>query len=118
MTITGVSPPALPDLHPARGWLVPFGRSTTFKDIELLVLRHEVVLRHASPDAAHWQPKSSIPARVGRDDRSCEAVGFGRIRVAGPPIPAARLRCGRAAGRAKRRHFAGRAYWSVEACVR
>jgi hypothetical protein len=24
------------------GWLVPFGRSTAFKDIELLVLRHEV----------------------------------------------------------------------------
>ena len=32
------------------GWLVLLGRSTTSKDIELLVLRHEVaLLRHASP---------------------------------------------------------------------
>ena len=32
------------------GWLVLLGRSTASKDIELLVLRHEVtVLRRASP---------------------------------------------------------------------
>ncbi|MFC0112231.1 hypothetical protein [Kibdelosporangium aridum] len=32
------------------GWLVLLGRSTTSKDIELLVLRHEIaVLRRANP---------------------------------------------------------------------
>ncbi len=32
------------------GWLVLLGRSTTSKDIELLVLRHEIaVLRRTSP---------------------------------------------------------------------
>jgi hypothetical protein len=42
MMITCVSPYALSDLRSACGWLVLLGRSTASKDIELLVLRHEV----------------------------------------------------------------------------
>ncbi|WP_236594319.1 hypothetical protein [Saccharothrix sp. 6-C] len=36
------------------GWLIPLGRSSTAKDVELLVLRHEVaVLRRTNP-ARGW----------------------------------------------------------------
>src|SRR5260221_10369983 len=49
MVINRVCPSALPDVR-LGGWLVLPGRSTASKDIELLVLRHQVaVLRRTHP---------------------------------------------------------------------
>src|SRR2546421_1498567 len=44
MMVSGVRSPALPDLHPALRWLVLPGRSLESKNVELLVLRHEVAV--------------------------------------------------------------------------
>jgi len=46
------------------GWLVLPGRSTASKDIELLVLRHEVtVLRRTSPGPGGTGPTTQSSAR-------------------------------------------------------
>jgi hypothetical protein len=64
------------------GWLVPFGRSTTFKDIELLVLRHEVVLRHASPQRwLDWADRAVLAAPIER--LATENHGWGYQRIQG-----------------------------------
>jgi hypothetical protein len=48
------------------GWLVLVGRSTASKDIELLVLRHEVaVLRRASPrPGLDWADRAIFAALI------------------------------------------------------
>ena len=48
------------------GWLVLLGRSTASKDIELLVLRHEVtVLRRASPrPRLDWADRAILAALI------------------------------------------------------
>ena len=49
------------------GWLVLPGRSTTSKDIELLVLRHEVtVLRRASPRPRRDWADRAVPGALIR----------------------------------------------------
>ena len=52
--IIRVSPPALPDLRPAGRLDGPAGRSTASKDIELLVLRHEVPCCAAPSPGRTW----------------------------------------------------------------
>lgn len=48
------------------GWLVLFSRSRTFKDVELLVLRHEVVvLRRTNPRARlDWAGRAVLAALI------------------------------------------------------
>jgi putative transposase len=50
------------------GWLVPLSRSTASKDIELLVLRHEVaVLRRAhTRPRLDWADRVILAARTSR----------------------------------------------------
>jgi putative transposase len=59
--------PALPDLRPALlSWLALLGRTTSSKDIELLVLRHEVaVLRRANPrPRLDWADRALFAALI------------------------------------------------------
>jgi putative transposase len=58
------------------GWLVLLGRSSAFKDAELLVLRHEVAaLRRANPrPRLDWTARSS-PHSSGSCRHGCECTG-------------------------------------------
>jgi hypothetical protein len=47
------------------GWLLLLGRRSAFKDVELLVLRHEVgVLRRTAPKGAAGLGRSCNPVRA------------------------------------------------------
>ena len=43
------------------GWVVLLGRSTAPKDIELLVLQHEVAVLRPIPGPGDWQAGRSLP---------------------------------------------------------
>ena len=66
MMISRVDSLAVPDLHPARGWLVLLGRLTAAKDVEMLVLRHEnAVLRRANPrPRLDWADRAILAALI------------------------------------------------------
>jgi hypothetical protein len=63
-----VPSPALSDARPAGGWLVLLSRSTASKDIELLVLGHEVAVlcrTHPRP-RLDWADRPILAARTSR----------------------------------------------------
>jgi hypothetical protein len=67
MMIVRVHSHALPDLRPAVcGWLVLLSRSAASKNIELLVLRHEVaVLRRTKPKPQlDWADRAVLAALI------------------------------------------------------
>ncbi|MFI0469590.1 hypothetical protein ACH347_36435 [Saccharopolyspora sp. 5N102] len=61
-----VTTPALPDLRADAGWLWLLGRSSASKDVELLVLRHEVaVLRRTNPKPRmNWADRAVFAALI------------------------------------------------------
>jgi len=57
------------------GRLMLLGRASLSKDIELLVLRHEVVLRRANPrPRLDWTTGPCSPRRSGACPRCCEVT--------------------------------------------
>ena len=73
------------------GWLVLLGRSTASKDIELLVLRHEVaVLRRTKPKPRlDWADRAILAALTRPAAADCAETPAGhpthRLAVAPPP---------------------------------
>ena len=70
MIVSRVVPSPLPDLHPAQllGWLTLLGRTSSAKDLELLLLRHEVaVLRRTNPrPRLDWADRALFAALIRR----------------------------------------------------
>ncbi|WP_260479319.1 hypothetical protein [Kibdelosporangium aridum] len=60
------------------GWLVLLGRSSASKDVELLVLRHEVaVLRRTNPSPrVDWADRAVLAALCGGCPACCAAIGW------------------------------------------
>ena len=75
MMIGCVSPSALPGLARICAWLVLLGRSTASKDIELLVLRHEVALLHRThpPPRVDWADRAVLAVLIRLLPRQLQA---------------------------------------------
>ncbi|MDP9091924.1 MAG: hypothetical protein M3N95_03040 [Actinomycetota bacterium] len=60
------------------GWLVLLGRSSASKDVELLVLRHEVaVLRRTRPAPwMDWADRAVLAALIRRFPGRCARIGW------------------------------------------
>ena len=60
------------------GWLMLLGRASSSKDVELLVLRHEVaVLRRTSPKPRlDWADRALFAALIRRCPRSCAVTAW------------------------------------------